>query len=107
MFYTSNFDSRKMKNLQCYKGAVLLNKHKVQTREWLEYLDENWVKLTDGLRETTILLLAGRHGLETGRIGPKDDRLIDWHQNMVMFKKLVPNSKSYYVSSFRWKEWKG
>ena len=85
--HTSNFDSRKM-NLQCYKGAVLLNKHEVQTREWLEYLKKNWVKLTDDLREATILVLAGRHGLETGRIGPKDDRLIDWHQRLVMFKKV-------------------
>ena len=52
----------------------------------MEYLKKNWVKLTDDLREATILLLAGRHGLKTGRIGLKDDNLIEWHQRLVMFK---------------------
>ena len=74
-------------NLQNYKGAVLLNKTSVQPREWSQYLKKNWVKLTEDLRDATILLLAGRHGLETGRIGPKDDRIIDWHQRLVMSKK--------------------
>ena len=73
----------------------------------MEYLKKNWVNLTDDLREATILLLAGRHGLKTGRIGPKDDNLIEWHQRLVIFKKLIPNSKYYYVFSFRWKLWKG
>ena len=90
-------------NLQDYKGAVLLNKFQVQPREWRQYLMEHWVRLTEDLKDATILLLGGRHGLETGRIGQKDERLMDWHNRSVMSKKLVPNSKSYYISSFRWK----
>ena len=77
----------KKMNLQSYKGAVLLNKREVTTLDWLNYLKTHWVKLTDNLIDATILLLAGRHGLETGRIGPKDDRIIDWHQRLVMSKK--------------------
>ena len=74
-------------NLQSYKGAVLLNKHKVSTIDWLHYLRDNWNRLTGDVRDATILLLAGRHGLETGRIGPKDDNAIVWHERMVMFFK--------------------
>ena len=70
-------------NLQCYKGAVLLNKGEVSTMDWLDYLRTHWVKLTDNLTDATILLLAGRHGLKTGRIGSKDPRTIDWHQGLV------------------------
>ena len=74
-------------NLQCHKGAVLLNKQKVETIEWLHYVKNNWDRLTENLRDATILLLAGRHGLESSRIGPKDDRVIVWHQKMVKLKK--------------------
>ena len=73
-------------NLQCYK-AVLLNKWEVATIQWSLYVRNNWDRLTENLRDATILLLAGRHGLKSGRIGPKDDRVIVWHQNMV--KKLI------------------
>ena len=64
-----------------------MNKQKVETIEWLHYVKNNWDRLTENLRDATILLLAGRHGLKSGRIGPKDDRVIVWHQNMV--KKLI------------------
>ena len=74
-------------NLKCYKGAVLLNKWEVSTLEWSLYVRKNWDRLTENLRDATILLLAGRHGLKSGRIGPKDDRVIVWHQNMV--NKLI------------------
>ena len=74
-------------NLQCHKGAVLLNKQEVETIEWLHYVKNNWDRLTENLRDATILLLAGRHGLESSRIGPKDDRVIVWHQRMVKLKK--------------------
>ena len=74
-------------NLQCHKGAVLLNKQEVETIEWLHYVKDNWDRLTENLRGATILLLAGRHGLKSSRIGPKDDRVIVWHQKMVKLKK--------------------
>ena len=81
-------------SLQSYKGAVILERKVGGTRALSRYLSENWVKLTYNLIDATILLLSGRHGSENGRIGPIDERLIDWHQRLVMSNKLIPNSKA-------------
>ena len=80
-------------NLQSYKRAVLLNKRKVSTREWRNFVIENWDSLTEDLKDATILWLAGRHGLETGRIKSKDEKAPDWNKQSVMSNKFNPNSK--------------
>ena len=75
----------KPQNLIVQKGAILLNNRQVQVREWLDYLKDNWANLTESLRDFTILILAGRHGMEDGIIGPSDDSLIPQHEKLVRF----------------------
>ena len=82
-----------MKNLQCYKGAVLLNKRAVNSRQWRIFVIDHWGSLTEDLKDATILWLAGRHGLETGRIKSKDEKAPDWNKQSVMSNKFNPNSK--------------
>ena len=72
-------------NLIAQKSAILLNNRKVQVQEWLNYLRDNWASLTKSLRDFTILILAGRHGMEDGMIGPCDDSLIPQHEKLVRF----------------------
>ena len=38
-------------------------------------MDDNWNELTAHLRDATILVLTGRHGNESGSIGPAEDFL--------------------------------
>ena len=72
-----------MAELQVHKAAVLLNKGEVQVLDWLEYLKNNWKELTAGLRNATILILAGRHGGEDGSIGPTDKYIMFNHERLV------------------------
>ena len=74
-------------NRTVQKSAILLNNRQVQVRECLDYLIKNWASLTESLRDSTILILAGRHGMEDGIIGPSDDSLIPQHEKLVRFKK--------------------
>ena len=76
-------------NLIVQKSAILLNNREVQVREWLNYLIDNWVSLTESLRDFTILILAGRHGMEDGMIGPCDDSLIPQHEKLVRYIKTL------------------
>ena len=80
------------KNYETGEEAVLINKGEVATLEWLKHL---WVRWTYyGLGTGTILLIGGRHTLESGMNGPKDDKLNDWHLKLVkllMFSKYLHN----------------
>ena len=76
-------------NRTVQKSAILLSNRQVQVREWLEYLIDNWASLTESLRDFTILILAGRHGMEDGLIGPSDDRIIPQHEKLVRFNKKL------------------
>ena len=76
-------------NLIVQKSAILLNNREVQVREWLNYLIDNWASLTESLRDSTILIFAGRHGMESGMIGPSDDSLIPQHEKLVRFNKKL------------------
>ena len=84
---------QKATNLQSYKGAVLLNKRAVQSREWKNFVIDHWDSLTKDLKNTTILWLAGRHGLKTGKIGSKDETAMDSNKYAVMSNNFIPNSK--------------
>ena len=48
-------------NLRMQKCAVLLNKISAQAIEWRHFLEKRWYELTDGLENTTILFITGRH----------------------------------------------
>ena len=62
-------------NLRMQKCAVLLNKIAAQAIEWRHFLEKRWDKLTEGLENTTILFITGRHGLEDGTIGDQDENV--------------------------------
>ena len=36
------------------------------------YVIDNWETLTQGMDSSTILFIAGVHGLKTGKLGPKE-----------------------------------
>ena len=78
-------------NLTVVKNAVLLNKGKVQVREWLKYFKENWHDLTQNLRNATIVILAGRHGNEDGSIGPGEEILMFNHERFVSCFEIEKN----------------
>ena len=91
------------KNLIIVKNAVLLNKRRVQAREWLKYFKKNWNELTQNLRNATILILAGRHGNEDGTIGPVEEALMYNHERLVRTytKSLYHIFKGTYFGIFR------
>ena len=70
-------------NFVIVKNAVLLNRKEIQAREWRNYIINNWNTLTEHLNNATILIIAGRHGKQSGAIGPKDDSLFETHQKQV------------------------
>ena len=75
-------------NLINQKSAILLNDRIVSVQEWLNYLDENWVSLTENLTDFTILILAGRHGKDDGMIGKREDGLMEQFEKLVSFLTL-------------------
>ena len=84
-------------NLQVVKGAVLLNKEEVEARDWLVYLKANMKELIADLHDATILILAGRHGQETGAIGDVEYLEVKGEKlNIVMYnhERLVSFSNS-------------
>ena len=48
-----------------------------ETNEWImrEYIFKHWNILSEGMEDSTILFLAGVHGLEDGRLGPNADSI--------------------------------
>ena len=58
------------------KNAILLNTDEVQVREWRNFIIEKWQKLTEHLVNATILLVGGRHGKESGEIGPPGENVM-------------------------------
>ena len=93
---------QKATNLQSYKGAVLLNKRAVQSREWKNFVIDHWDSLTKDLKNTTILWLAGRHGLKTGKIGSKDETAMDSNKYAVMSNNISSSQipKAYKIYFF-------
>ena len=75
-------------NLINQKSAILLSDREVSVQEWLNYLDENWVSLTENLTDFTILILAGRHGKDDGMIGKREDGLMEQLGKLVSFLTL-------------------
>ena len=75
-------------NLLEFKCAILLNKREVQIREWRNYLTKRWETLTKDMKNTSILILAGRHGDDDGKIAPiqgNEDDVLEGHDAMVSY----------------------
>ena len=61
------------KNIHVEKLAIFSANN--ETNEWQirEYVARNWTTLTEGLKNTTILFIAGAHGLEDGKLSEPTD----------------------------------
>ena len=70
-------------NLQIQKSCILLNNGEVTAREWRAYIAKNWKELTHNLSNCYIVILAGRHGNEDGKIGPEDDSIRRHHEEQI------------------------
>ena len=70
-------------NLQIQKSCILLNNGEVTAREWRAYIAKNWKELTRNLYNCYIVILAGRHGNEDGKIGPEDDSIKRHHEEQI------------------------
>ena len=53
------------------KLAVFTCNDEIDERQIRFYVIDNWETLTQGMDNSTILFIAGVHGLETGKLGPK------------------------------------
>ena len=60
-----------------------------ETDEWQirEYMVQNWAKLTEGLKNSTILFMAGAHGLSNGKLSEATDSV---EVLQTQFTKIVP-----------------
>ena len=85
---SQSFKVLKMARLIDLKSSVLLSSTEVQARQWMKYLKEHWKDLTIGLHNATILILAGRHGQESGAIGDAEffmDEATGEQKNRLMY----------------------
>ena len=58
------------KQIVIEKSAVITFENEVDEMAFRRYLNENWKDLTLGLKNSTILFLAGVHGSICGKFGP-------------------------------------
>ena len=61
------------KQIVIEKSAVITFDNEVDEMAFRRYLKINWEKLTLGLKNSTILFLAGVHGEDSGTLGPNED----------------------------------
>ena len=54
------------------KLAVFTCNDEINELQIRYYVIKNWVTLTQGMDNSTILFIAGVHGLKTGKLGPKE-----------------------------------
>ena len=52
------------------KLAVFTCNDEIDERQIRFYFIENWIRLTLGMDNSTILFIAGVHGYKTGKLGP-------------------------------------
>ena len=55
------------------KSAVITFDNVVDEMAFRRYLKSHWENLTLGLKNSTILFLAGVHGDDSGELGPNED----------------------------------
>ena len=77
----------KEENLQIQKSCILLNNGEVTAREWRSYIAKNWKELTRDLSDCYIVILAGRHGNEDGKIGAQDNAIKRHHKEQIQLLK--------------------
>ena len=75
------------------KSAVITFEDVVDEMAFRRYVKNNWENLTLGLKNSTILFLAGVHGDDSGKLGPNED--IQTLKNQV---RIIPNSYRISIS---------
>ena len=55
------------------KSAVITFDNVVDEMAFRRYLKDHWKDLTSGLKNSTILFLAGVHGSDSGELGPTEN----------------------------------
>ena len=73
------------------KSAVITFDNVVDEMAFRRYLKNNWENLTLGLKNSTILFLAGVHGKDSGELGPTE--------NIQTLKNQVRNKTIYKCKS--------
>ena len=58
-------------NIHVEKFAIYLAKAKINEREIRNYVIERWADITKGMKNATILFMAGVHGTEKGTSSKK------------------------------------
>ena len=69
------------------KFAIFSAYAEINEREVRNYLIENWRQITEGMNDSTILFMAGIHGSDKGKIGPKAPSL---NTMKVQMRKILP-----------------
>ena len=81
------------------KLSVITFNDEVNEMDFRRYLKKNWESLTLGLKNSTILLMAGIHGKESGVLGEVEN--IQTLKNQVRIKtyfNLVRNSSTDFIT---------
>ena len=74
------------KQIVIEKSAVITFDNVVDEMAFRRYFKEHWKDLTLGLKNSTILFLAGVHGKDSGELGPNED--IQTLRNQVRILKV-------------------
>ena len=61
------------KQIVIEKSAVITFENEVAEMAFRRYLKDHWKDLTLGLKNSTILFLAGVHGSDSGELGPTEN----------------------------------
>ena len=61
--------------IRAEKLAIFTSAEEVEVREFREFLVEKWKTLSAGLDNGTILFIAGVHGTDDGKLGPRADSI--------------------------------
>ena len=80
------------------KSAVITFDNVVDEMAFRRYLKDHWKDLTLGLKNSTILFLAGVHGSDSGELGPAEN--IQTLRNQVRILKNL-QIKFYHTSLFK------
>ena len=77
------------KQIVIEKSAVITFENEVDEMAFRRYLKNHWEKLTLGLKDATILFLAGVHGSHSGELGPNEN--IQTLKNQVRIQNGLQN----------------
>ena len=81
------------KQIVIEKSAVITFDNVVDEMAFRRYLKSHWENLTLGLKNSTILFLAGVHGSDSGELGPTEN--IQTLKNQVRILEIYKSNSKY------------